>query len=70
MPDASLPEPFTMTRSKGRATTSASSASANPEMVVARKVHFVLQRKGGVGKTFAANRVENFTAIPQQRDDH
>jgi len=39
-------------------------------MVVARKVHFVLQRKGGVGKTFAANRVENFTAIPQQRDDH
>ena len=49
MPDTSLPEPLTMTRSKGRATTSASSASANVEMATARKVHLVLQGKGGVG---------------------
>jgi len=55
MPDTSLPEPLTMTRSKGRAITSASSASVNPEMVARRKVHFVLQGKGGVGKTFAAS---------------
>ena len=35
MPDASLPEPSTMTRSKGRATTSVSSVSANVEMATA-----------------------------------
>ena len=44
-----------MTRSKGQATTSASSASANVEMATARKVHFVLQGKRGVGKNFAAS---------------
>jgi cellulose biosynthesis protein BcsQ len=44
-----------MTRSKGRATTSGSSASANPEIVAAPKEHFVLQGKGRVGKTFAAS---------------
>jgi hypothetical protein len=53
MPDSSLSEPSTMTRSNGRATTSASSASANPEMVAA--LNFVLQDKGGFGKTFAAS---------------
>ena len=55
MPDTSLIEPSTMTRSNGRATTSASSASANVEMATARKVHFVLQGKRGVGKNFAAS---------------
>ena len=52
MPDTSRTEPLTMTRSKGRATTSASSACANVEMATARKVHLVLQGKGGVGNLF------------------
>jgi hypothetical protein len=55
MPDTSLPEPSTMTRSKGRAITSASSAAASDETAATQKVHFVLQGKGGVGKTFVAS---------------
>ena len=52
MPDTNLPpvEPSTTTRSKGRTTESASSAKTD----MARKLHFVLQGKGGVGKTMAA----------------
>jgi hypothetical protein len=55
MPDTSLPEPSTTIRSKGRVITNASSAPADGETVAARKVHFVLQGKGGVGKTFVAS---------------
>ena len=55
MPDTNLPEPSSTIRSKGRATTNASLAPADGEMVTARKVHFVLQGKGGVGKTFVAS---------------
>ena len=52
MPDTNLPpvEPSTTTRSKGRTTESASLAKTDG----ARKLHFVLQGKGGVGKTMAA----------------
>ena len=55
MSEISLPEPSAMTRSKGRVTTSASSAPADGETVAPRKVHVVLQGKGGVGKTFVAS---------------
>ena len=55
MPDASVTEPSATTRSKGRATTNDSSVPASGETVAARKVHFVLQGKGGVGKTFVAS---------------
>jgi CobQ/CobB/MinD/ParA nucleotide binding domain len=55
MPDDSLPEHSPTTRSKGRAITNASSVAANAEAVAVRKVHFVLQGKGGVGKTFIAS---------------
>jgi CobQ/CobB/MinD/ParA nucleotide binding domain len=60
MPDASLPEPSTTTRSKGRATTNDSSAPASVESLALRKVHFVLQGKGGVGKTFVASLLAQF----------
>jgi len=60
MPDTSLPEPSTMTRSKGRATTNDSSAPVSGDTPAARKVHFVLQGKGGVGKTFVASLVAQF----------
>ena len=55
MPDTTLPEPSSTTRSKGRATSNDSSAPANGEAAAVRKVHFVLQGKGGVGKTFVAS---------------
>ena len=60
MPDTSLPEPSATTRSKGRAITSDSSARASAETAAARKVHFVLQGKGGVGKTFVASLLAQF----------
>ena len=60
MPDTSLPEPSTTTRSKGRATTNDSSAPANGDTSVTRKVHFILQGKGGVGKTFVASLLAQF----------
>jgi hypothetical protein len=50
MPDTTLPEPSATIRSKGR--TTASGFSEKTE--AARKLHFVLQGKGGVGKTVAA----------------
>ena len=50
MPDTSLPaEASTTTRSSARTTAAASSAKIEP-----RKLHFVLQGKGGVGKTFVS----------------
>lgn len=60
MPDIPPPEPSSTTRSKGRATTSDSSAPANAEAAGERKVHFVLQGKGGVGKTFVASLLAQF----------
>lgn len=60
MPDTNPPEPSSTTRSKGRATTSDSSAPANGEAATERKVHFVLQGKGGVGKTFVASLLAQF----------
>jgi len=42
-------EASTTTRSSGRTTAAASSARSEP-----RKLHFVLQGKGGVGKTFVS----------------
>ena len=50
MPDTALPEPSTTIRSKGR--TIAGDSSGKTE--TARKLHFVLQGKGGVGKTVVA----------------
>ena len=52
MPDTNPPsvEPSTTTRSKSRTTESASSAKAKST----RHLHFVLQGKGGVGKTITA----------------
>ncbi len=51
MPDVNPPpEASTTIRSRGRTTEGASSAKSD----VARKLHFVLQGKGGVGKTMAA----------------
>lgn len=50
MPDTHLPEPSTTIRSKGRTTASDSSEKTDTP----RKLHFVLQGKGGVGKTVAA----------------
>jgi hypothetical protein len=50
VPDTTLPaEPSTTTRSSARTTAAASSAKTDP-----RKLHFVLQGKGGVGKTFVS----------------
>ena len=50
MPDTALPEPSATIRSKGRTTASGSSEKTE----TARKLHFVLQGKGGVGKTVVA----------------
>jgi hypothetical protein len=60
MPDTTLPEPSSTTRSKGRATSNDSSAPASDEVAAARKVHLVLQGKGGVGKTFVASLLAQF----------
>ena len=60
MPDTSQPEPSATIRSKGRATTNDCSAPASAETAAARKVHFVLQGKGGVGKTFVASLLAQF----------
>jgi CobQ/CobB/MinD/ParA nucleotide binding domain len=50
MPDTSPPaEASTITRSNSRTTAAVSLAKAEP-----RKLHFVLQGKGGVGKTFVS----------------
>ncbi len=49
MPDTMQPEPSTTIRSKGRMIAGVSSEKADP-----RKVHLVLQGKGGVGKTVVA----------------
>jgi hypothetical protein len=50
VPDTNPPaEASTTTRSSGRTTAAASSARSEP-----RKLHFVLQGKGGVGKTFVS----------------
>ena len=57
MPDtnpSSLPEPSTTTRSKSRATASDSSGQTGSHET-GRKVHLVLQGKGGVGKTLIAS---------------
>jgi hypothetical protein len=50
MPDTTLPEPSATIRSRGRTTASGSSEKTD----TVRKLHFVLQGKGGVGKTVAA----------------
>ena len=50
MPDTTPPAASTTTPSKGRTTVSASSAKTDTP----RKLHFVLQGKGGVGKTVIA----------------
>lgn len=50
MPDTALPEPSITTRSKGRTIAGASSEKTD----TLRKLHFVLQGKGGVGKTVVA----------------
>ena len=50
MPDTALPEPSATTRSKGRTTADVSSERTD----ALRKLHFVLQGKGGVGKTVVA----------------
>jgi hypothetical protein len=60
MPDSSAPKPLSMTRSSGPATTSASSAPAGDKAAATRKAHFVLQGKGGIGKTFAASLLAQF----------
>jgi hypothetical protein len=60
MPDTNLPEPSSTTRSKGLATTSGSLAIGNAENSTVRKVHFVLQGKGGVGKTLVASLLAQF----------
>ena len=54
MPDTSLPEASSTTRSKDRATANDSSARIGSGEA-SRKAHFVLQGKGGVGKTFVAS---------------
>jgi len=56
MPDTALPEPSTTIRSKGR--TIAGDSSGKTE--TARKLHFVLQGKGGVGKTVVALLLSQF----------
>lgn len=53
MPDTNPPEASSTTRLKGRATASASSMNEAP-VGAPRKLHFVLQGKGGVGKTFVS----------------
>jgi hypothetical protein len=60
MPDSSPPKPSPTTRSSGLATTSASLAPGGDKPAAARKVHFVLQGKGGIGKTFAASLLAQF----------
>ena len=50
MPDIPLPEPSATIRSKGRTIVGGSSEKTD----ATRKLHFVLQGKGGVGKTVAA----------------
>lgn len=53
MPDTNPPEASSTIRSKGRTIAGASSMSEAPA-IAPRKLHFVLQGKGGVGKTFVA----------------
>ena len=60
MAETSPPEPSSTTRSKGRVTTSDSSVPAKNEGAARRKVHFVLQGKGGVGKTLIASLLAQF----------
>lgn len=50
MPDITLPEPSATIRSKGRTIAGGSSEKTD----ATRKLHFVLQGKGGVGKTVVA----------------
>jgi hypothetical protein len=50
MPDITLPEPSATIRSKGRTIVGGSSEKTEATL----KLHFVLQGKGGVGKTVAA----------------
>lgn len=54
MPDTNQPEASSTIRSKGRTTESASSTRTDPAECAPRKLHFVLQGKGGVGKTFVS----------------
>ena len=56
MPDTALPEPSTTIRSKGRMIAGDSSGKSE----TARKLHFVLQGKGGVGKTIVALLLSQF----------
>ncbi|MCW3476244.1 nucleotide-binding protein [Limobrevibacterium gyesilva] len=60
MPDSSPREPSSTIRSNGPAITNDSSAPAGDETAGARKVHFILQGKGGVGKTFVASLLAQF----------
>jgi hypothetical protein len=62
MPDTnppSLPEPSSTIRSKGRANTRSSSDPV-PSGEPLKKVHLVLQGKGGVGKSFVASLLTQF----------
>lgn len=69
MPDANMPAPdpspepsaTTATRARGTKTSSAPS-DVLPEAPRRRRAHFVLQGKGGVGKTFVASAVAQFLA--------
>lgn len=53
MPDTNPPEASSTIRSKGRTIAGASSMS-DPIATPSHKLHFVLQGKGGVGKTFVS----------------
>jgi CobQ/CobB/MinD/ParA nucleotide binding domain len=54
------PEPSATTRRKDRATTSGSSASPASDDGSRRKVHVVLQGKGGVGKTYISSLIAQY----------
>lgn len=59
-PEGEQPEPSATTRRKDRATTSGSSASPASDDGARRKVHIVLQGKGGVGKTYISSLIAQY----------
>ena len=63
MPDTNLPAgPSNTTETRSRTTKTASSAPSNtqPKSDTGRSVHFVLQGKGGVGKTLIASYIAQY----------
>ena len=65
MPDTNqppAPAPSTTTETRSRTTKPASSADASQKTETARSAHFILQGKGGVGKSLVASLIAQYLA--------